>query len=224
MNRYDLMIVTESERAKVLGDPTRSKMLDILSDKPATVKQLSAELNKAPPTILHHVRKLQEHGFVELVETRKVKNYFEKYYRSTIPKTTEIHILVPVNLSRDSLRELRSKRAFFRGEKFVIEEDVWKSCADHFLSRLGMTDLQERSKREALRIILGMLEIASMRIEAFLLGMLREYEKDFPQTIRRIRKQMVRSSSAIAAYAIDNEEFFGKLRTMLQVATILRNP
>lgn len=50
------MVVIESERAKILRDPTRSDILSILSETPMTNKQLATRLNKAPSTILHHLR------------------------------------------------------------------------------------------------------------------------------------------------------------------------
>jgi DNA-binding transcriptional ArsR family regulator len=143
------MVVIESERAKTLRDRTRSDILGILSETPMTIKQLATHLHKSPPTILYHLRRLQKFEFVEVAETRNVRNYVEKYYRSMIPKTTEIILAAPV-ISKSKTKDLRKKPYFFRGKEFTIEEESWKDIAHQLLTRFSIADLSEREQRRLL--------------------------------------------------------------------------
>jgi DNA-binding transcriptional ArsR family regulator len=216
MNKTALLVVTDSERAKILFDPTRSAILSALQETSMTIQQLATSLDKTPPTILHHLRRLQKYEFVEIVKTRKVKNYVEKYYRSTIPKSTEVILAAPV-ISKAKTKELSKKPNFFRGKKFVIEEEAWKDVARQLLPRLGMTDLSEGKQRVLLTNFVELLELASLRVETILQGLLLELERTFPRDRGEIKRRLLKNSSTIAAYAIDNDEFFEKTKKIFQI-------
>ena len=63
------------------GAPTpRTKILQVLDDRPASAKQLSDLLNMSHGKIGHHLKVLERHGFVEVVETRQVRAMTEKLY------------------------------------------------------------------------------------------------------------------------------------------------
>lgn len=68
---------------KVLGDPRRLTILQLLMKKPATLSHLGKQLGVSAANIRHHLVQLEEAGFVELVRTREVRGFTEKYYQAT---------------------------------------------------------------------------------------------------------------------------------------------
>ncbi|MEM9710812.1 MAG: winged helix-turn-helix domain-containing protein [Actinomycetota bacterium] len=73
------------EGLKALGDDTRRDIIDLLSDRPATVTDLATALGKAKGTIAHHVKVLEEAELVEVVSTRRVRAVEERTYGRTAP-------------------------------------------------------------------------------------------------------------------------------------------
>ncbi|WP_420631615.1 helix-turn-helix domain-containing protein [Candidatus Leptofilum sp.] len=78
----DILIIEELEMLKVISDPLRTQILEILIFQPATVKQLADKLGLAPSKLYYHVNMLEKAGFITVVETRMVANMQEKYYRA----------------------------------------------------------------------------------------------------------------------------------------------
>ncbi len=68
---------------KALGDKTRTTILDLLNERAATTSQLAEVLRKPKGTVGYHLNVLEEHGFVRVVRTRKVRAMTEKYYGRT---------------------------------------------------------------------------------------------------------------------------------------------
>lgn len=71
------------EPLKIIGDPRRLEILRLLMVEAATLSQLGRSLDTHPANIRHHLKLLEEAGFVELISTRVVKGFVEKYYRAT---------------------------------------------------------------------------------------------------------------------------------------------
>ncbi|MBE4907017.1 helix-turn-helix transcriptional regulator [Bacillus luteolus] len=74
--------ITDIELAKILMDPRRRNIFDIAKDEPVTVTQIAEALNEKPSRLYYHVKKLEDAGLLELVETRQQGNLIEKYYKS----------------------------------------------------------------------------------------------------------------------------------------------
>jgi putative molybdopterin biosynthesis protein len=70
------------EHLKLISDPRRLAILQQLMAAPATLTQLGAALGEHPAWIRHHLRRLEQAGLVELVETRRVHGAEERYYRA----------------------------------------------------------------------------------------------------------------------------------------------
>ncbi len=75
----------KDEQLKAIGDRQRLALLRRLMAAPATLSQLGEGIGKHPAWIRHHVKHLEAAGLVELAETRKTRNYVEKFYRATAP-------------------------------------------------------------------------------------------------------------------------------------------
>lgn len=74
---------TEPEHFRAVADPTRQKILELLRERAATTKQLAQALEMRPGAIGHHLKVLEEVGFVRVVGTRQVRAITEKYYGNT---------------------------------------------------------------------------------------------------------------------------------------------
>ncbi len=61
-----------SRRLKAISDPTRIKILVLLSRRPCCVCELTAALDLAQPTISRHLKQLENEGFIK---GRREKNW-----------------------------------------------------------------------------------------------------------------------------------------------------
>jgi DNA-binding transcriptional ArsR family regulator len=67
------------EHFKALGHPVRHRIVNLLRQRPATLRQLTAALEMPKGTVAYHVGVLQEAGMVQVVETRQVRGGTERY-------------------------------------------------------------------------------------------------------------------------------------------------
>jgi DNA-binding transcriptional ArsR family regulator len=77
--------INDIEIAKMMLDVRKRSILD-LAKTPITVSQMAEELNEKQSRLYYHVKKLEEAGLLELVETRQHGNLIEKYYKRTKTK------------------------------------------------------------------------------------------------------------------------------------------
>jgi DNA-binding transcriptional ArsR family regulator len=77
------MDLTEPAQYKVLFDPTRIQIVDLLLERAATIKELAETLGKPKGTVGHHVSALQEAGLIKVVRTKMVRAIEAKYYGRT---------------------------------------------------------------------------------------------------------------------------------------------
>lgn len=69
-----------AEQASVFNEPTRTDIMMLLAERPASTQQLAGALDKPKGTVGHHVKALEEAGLIAVVRTRKVRAITEKYY------------------------------------------------------------------------------------------------------------------------------------------------
>ncbi|MCF3131080.1 ArsR/SmtB family transcription factor [Streptomyces olivochromogenes] len=74
------LVLRSPEQFKALGHPLRHRMVNVLRQRPATLRQLSDALGMSKGTIGYHVRVLREAGLVRLAETRQVRGGTEQYF------------------------------------------------------------------------------------------------------------------------------------------------
>jgi DNA-binding transcriptional ArsR family regulator len=72
--------ITTARQLKALSDPTRTKVLGIIQNQPATAKQVADRLGMAPGTIGHHLRALESAGLAQVVARRRVRGIIARYY------------------------------------------------------------------------------------------------------------------------------------------------
>jgi len=106
------------EIIKTLTDARRLEILRLLMDSPATISQLGQIIGEHPAKVRHHLKQLENVGLIELVDTRLVRGFVEKYYRAkaraffiqemVLPRNPEI-LSVPIAGSHDLALEALSK-------------------------------------------------------------------------------------------------------------------
>ena len=89
--------------AKVLGDQRRLNILRLLMRGPATLTQLGKELDAHPAKVRHHLKLLEEAGFIELKSMKIVRGFVEKYYVATSKAYVMNLAILPEPVDADSI-------------------------------------------------------------------------------------------------------------------------
>ena len=80
----DIEVLSDKKKIKLLLDPLRATIMQMLGHKSMTVKELAVALRRKPGTILHHVDRLKKAGLIKQVRTQKTKTgIVQRYYRAT---------------------------------------------------------------------------------------------------------------------------------------------
>ena len=78
----DVAVIEDAASAEVSLDPIRARMLAELAE-PHTATTLAARLGLARQKVNYHVKTLEQHGLVELVEERRKGNMTERVVRAS---------------------------------------------------------------------------------------------------------------------------------------------
>lgn len=79
----DTLQFERPEQFKALFEETRLRIVDLLLERAATIKELAETLDKPKGTIGHHIGVLEDAGLIKLVRTKKVRAIEAKYYGRT---------------------------------------------------------------------------------------------------------------------------------------------
>lgn len=102
------VLVTDLETLKVLSDPLRLQILELMA-KPSTVKAISKTLGIPATKLYYHVGQLEERKIVQVVDTRVVSGIIEKQYQVTAKSfKVDRSLLRITNEDTDSLLEFFS--------------------------------------------------------------------------------------------------------------------
>src|SRR5258707_3493638 len=75
--------VTTAQQFKAINDPTRSRILGIIQNQPATAKQIADRLGATPGAIGHHLHVLEAAGLAKVVARRLIRGIVANYYTRT---------------------------------------------------------------------------------------------------------------------------------------------
>jgi DNA-binding transcriptional ArsR family regulator len=78
----DTFQISNLDTLKVVADPLRSQMLEVLTNEALTVREVAEKLGLSPSKLYYHINLLEKHGLIQVVETRLVANMIEKLYRA----------------------------------------------------------------------------------------------------------------------------------------------
>ena len=81
--RKALFLVEDLETLRVLTDPLRMEILQILDQEPHTINQVAEKIGVSNSRLYYHFKILEEHGLISVVQTRMVNNIVEKFYWPT---------------------------------------------------------------------------------------------------------------------------------------------
>ena len=73
----------DAEQMKLLLEPTRMQIIDLLSERAATTSQLADVMGRPKGTIGHHCKTLEGAGLIHVVRTGRVRAIEERYYGRT---------------------------------------------------------------------------------------------------------------------------------------------
>ncbi|NLW23889.1 MAG: helix-turn-helix transcriptional regulator [Clostridia bacterium] len=82
IKQKEIMVLQDLEQIKPLADPLRVKILKILINRQATVKQVADELHQSSAKIHYHIKELEKNGFIKMVDTVEKGGILEKYYQA----------------------------------------------------------------------------------------------------------------------------------------------
>ncbi|NKQ57953.1 helix-turn-helix domain-containing protein [Amycolatopsis sp. K13G38] len=78
----EVAVIDDPAAAEVSLDPVRAKLLAALAE-PGSATTLAAQVGLARQKVNYHLRALEKHGLIELVEERKKGNVTERVMRAT---------------------------------------------------------------------------------------------------------------------------------------------
>jgi DNA-binding transcriptional ArsR family regulator len=78
----DEIIISDLETLKVLSDPLRMQIIELMGHQPRTVKQIAKQLEITSNKLYYHIKLLEDHGFIRVVKTRLVSGIVEKHYQT----------------------------------------------------------------------------------------------------------------------------------------------
>ncbi|PKO12847.1 MAG: hypothetical protein CVU39_22175 [Chloroflexi bacterium HGW-Chloroflexi-10] len=81
--REGTFIIRDLETLKVIADPIRNQILEVLQNEPQNVKDVADKLGLAPSKLYYHFNMLEKHELIKVVETRQVANLIEKYFKAS---------------------------------------------------------------------------------------------------------------------------------------------
>src|SRR5687768_5386111 len=78
----DVVVIEDAETAAVAIDQVRARLLAALRE-PGSASSVAADLGLSRQNVNHHLRALERHGLIELVEDRRKGNMTERVVRAT---------------------------------------------------------------------------------------------------------------------------------------------
>src|SRR5215472_3478772 len=82
----DFCMISDLETLKVVTDPLRLNLVNLLRGEPRTAKELAKILHLSQTKLYYHIGLLEQHGLIRVVGTRLVSGILEKQYQATAYK------------------------------------------------------------------------------------------------------------------------------------------
>jgi DNA-binding transcriptional ArsR family regulator len=166
----DILMIDNLETLKVVADPLRLKILELLRREPQTVKQLAAAIDVPIKKLYYHVNLLEEHGLIRVASTRVVSGIIEKQYQVTAYRLSVDRTL----LSPDVESPGDNLDAFLSMILDHSKSEIAKSV------RAGLIELGPEKSLQQRGLILGRrwMRLSPARADAFL-ARLKEIQDEF---------------------------------------------
>ncbi len=82
----DEYIINDLDTLKVIADPLRLQIIEIIFDHSHTVKQVASKLDTPVSKLYYHINLLEKHGLIRIASTRVVSGIVEKSYQASARK------------------------------------------------------------------------------------------------------------------------------------------
>lgn len=82
-DRQRIRVIEDPDVLRLIADPLRLRILELLRQRERTIKDLAHELAMPRTRLYYHVKLLEEHDLVTVVGTREVSGITERRYRTT---------------------------------------------------------------------------------------------------------------------------------------------
>jgi DNA-binding transcriptional ArsR family regulator len=152
-------IINDFETLKVMADPVRAQIFELLVQDAQTVAQVAEKLGLAASKLYYHFGLLEKAGLIQVVATRQVRNMVEKDYRATADTVDVAPSLLNFNTSegRENLQ------AMLAATLDSTREDILRSVQARIL------DLERGEAPRERRLLLTRetSRISGARAEAF---------------------------------------------------------
>lgn len=89
---FEVAVIEDAAAAEASLDPMRARLLAALAAGPASASMLAARVGLARQKVNYHLKALERHGLIELVEERRKGNVTERVMRAT----AESFVISPV--------------------------------------------------------------------------------------------------------------------------------
>ncbi len=120
---YDLDDEMELDPAqmRVLLEPTRTQIIELLGERAATTSELADALGRPKGTIGHHCKSLEQAGLIHVVRTERVRAIEAKYYGRTA-RTFVLNTVEGIEFTSETLlTEAAAEIAMFRSRHPDLE-------------------------------------------------------------------------------------------------------
>jgi len=78
--REPIFMVKDLETMRILADPLRLQILEVLDLRPQSVQQVAEKLGYTSSRLYYHFNLLETQGLIQVVDTQMVNNMMEKFY------------------------------------------------------------------------------------------------------------------------------------------------
>ena len=134
------LAIRDLDALRIMADPLRARLVDILRQRAATAKDMAALLETSPKSLYYHLGLLERHGLIRVVETRLVSGITEKRYRATA------YLFVYNNLeARDGETPLQGLEVAASSYFAITTEELRESIREGYLLPDGPGVPQERT-------------------------------------------------------------------------------
>ncbi|HOF66469.1 MAG TPA: helix-turn-helix domain-containing protein [Candidatus Fermentibacter daniensis] len=120
----DVMYLDDLEQVKVLAIPIRLEILRIMDGRPMTTTQIRKAMKQSQGKLYYHITEMERVGLLQVSETRRKGNLFEKY---CLPAARHFRINPLLFRSGDAGRQVfvDTVSSHFESKPCSTSEDTW---------------------------------------------------------------------------------------------------
>ncbi|MBN2145787.1 MAG: helix-turn-helix transcriptional regulator [Anaerolineales bacterium] len=151
--------INDLETLRVVADPMRAQILEVLVYSPQTVRQIAEKLGLAASKLYYHVNLMEKHGLIQVVETRQVSNMLEKIYRAAATS----YDIEPTLMTYTTETGKDNINTFLVGTIDATREDLLRSLQARYY------ELEHGAEEHPRRVILNRVVsyLSEARVEEF---------------------------------------------------------